>query len=145
MRCLPFTPVKPLLYPQFAMAVHHMVEPQLRLVLINLIGIVTNNDLIECQAKLMSNPLFEGNFDRIVDASDAIKFDVTQDVVRAVAKTAVERGMRRAALVGMSDCIYGLMRMYEFYAIGAEVSVFRSLGDAYHWLMTARDREPVAE
>ena len=125
------------------MPVHHIVEPQLRLVLINLIGIVTNNDLIECQAKLMSNPLFEGNFDRLVDASDAITFDVTQDVVRAVAKTAVEGSMKRAALVGTSDCIYGLMRMYEFYAIGAEVSVFRSLGDAYHWLMTASDREPV--
>ncbi len=125
------------------MPVHHIVEPQLRLVLINLIGIVTNNDLIECPAKLMSNPLFEGNFDRLVDASDAIKFDVTQDVVRAAAKTAVEGGMKRAALVGTSDCIYGLMRMYQSYAFGAEVSVFRALGDAYHWLMTASDREPV--
>jgi len=125
------------------MPVHHMVEPQLRLVLINLIGTITNKDLIECQAKLMSNPLFEGNFDRLVDASDAINFDVTQDVVRDVAKKAVEAGMKRASLVGTSDYIYGLMRMYESYAIGAEVSVFRSLGDAYHWLMTARDREPV--
>src|SRR5436190_19689924 len=102
-----------LLYPRshffsgrFDMPVHHIVEPDLRLVLINLIGIVTNNDLIECQAKLMSNPLFEGNFDRLVDASDAITFDVTQNVVRGDAKAAVEGSRKRAALDGTSDRSY---------------------------------------
>src|SRR3954451_16611156 len=123
------------------MPVHHIVEPKLRLVLISLMGVVTNDDLFQCQAKLLSNPLYEGGFDRLVDASEATKFAVTQDVVRTVAKTAVQRGMRRAALVGTCDYIYGLMRMYESYAIGADVAVFRSLGEAYEWLMSAIDNE----
>src|SRR4051794_19869347 len=120
---------------RLVMPVHHIVEPHLRLVLINLIGVITNDDLLECQAKLLSNPLFEGGFDRLVDGSDATKFALTQNAVRAAAQTAVHRGMRRAALVGTTDYIYGLMRMYESYAFGAEVAVFRSLGEAYQWLM----------
>ena len=42
--------------------------------------------------------------------------------------------MRRAALIAGSDFVYGMMRMYESYAAGADIYVCRSRAEAIAWL-----------
>lgn len=56
--------------------------------------------------------------------------------MRAVATAAVERGLRKAALISNdTDLVYALMRMYEAYASPpAEVAVYHNMQQGLKWL-----------
>jgi hypothetical protein len=105
-------------------------------IVIRLEGSVTDAELIAEQRRMFSDPLFRGNYPRLVDATDVTEFAVSGDTVRILAKEAVERGLRKAALVSKdADWIYGLMRMYQAYADPpADVAVFRNMQEALVWL-----------
>ena len=68
--------------------------------------------------------------------TEVTQFAVSAEAVRALATAAVERGLRKAALVSNdTDLVYGLMRMYEEQASPpAEVAVYYSMQEALQWL-----------
>ena len=73
---------------------------------------------------------------RLVDATEVTEFAVSAETVRAVATAAVERGLRKAALISNdTDLVYALMRMYEAYASPpAEVAVYHNMEEGLQWL-----------
>ena len=97
---------------------------------------VRDDDLLEGQRRMFSDPLFNGHYSRLVDATEVTEFAVSAETVRAVATAAVDRGLRRAALVSNdTDLVYRLMRMYEAYASPpAEVAVYHNMQEALQWL-----------
>jgi len=103
---------------------------------VRLAGIVTDSDLIEAQRRMFDDQLFKGDYARLIDASDVVSLDVTAETVQAVATAAVERGLRKAALItNNTDLVYGLMRMYEGLARPqAEVAVYDNTEKAVQWL-----------
>jgi hypothetical protein len=105
-------------------------------IIVRLEGSVTNADLIEEQRRMFSDPLFQGHYPRLVDATAITEFAVSGDTVRMVARSAVERGLRKSALVSNDvNLVYGLMRMYQAYADPpADVGVFHNMQEALVWL-----------
>src|SRR3954469_19009423 len=98
------------------MAVSYHIRPKIACIIVRLEGVVTNSDLIEEQRRMFSDPLFKGDYARLVDATDVVIMRVSAETVRDVATAAVERGLRKAALVSNNtELVFGLMRMYEGY------------------------------
>src|SRR4051794_18970085 len=118
------------------MAVSYHISPKIGCIIVRFEGVLTDSDLIEEQRRMFSDPLFKGDYARLVDATDVVMMRVSADTVRAVAAAAVERGLRKAALISNNtDLVFGLMRMYEGYASPpAEVAVFQSTDEALQWL-----------
>jgi stage II sporulation SpoAA-like protein len=118
------------------MAALYHISPLIACIIVRFEGPVSDRDLIEEQRRMFSDPLFQGHYSRLVDATEVTDFSVSADTVRAVAKAAVERGLRKAALISNdTDLVYGLMRMYEAYAAPpAEVAVYHSTEEALVWL-----------
>ena len=118
------------------MPASYHISPVIACIIVRLEGAVTDGDLIEGQRRMFSDPLFQGHYSRLVDATDVTELAVSADTVRTVAKAAVERGLRKAALISNDTVlVYGLMRMYQAYAEPpAEVAVYHSMQEALVWL-----------
>ena len=96
------------------MPVSYHISPLIGCIIVRLEGSINDRDLIEEQRRMFSDPLFKGYYSRLVDATEVTEFAVSAEAVRALATAAVERGLRKAALVSNdTDLVYGLMRMYE--------------------------------
>ena len=117
------------------MPVSYRIDPSLECIFVTLQGIITDEDLIKGQQSMFRDALFEGRYSRLVVAMEVTKLVVTADTVRSVAKAAVDRGLRKAALVANSEVTYGVMRMYEGYAIDADCFVSRDANEALAWLL----------
>jgi hypothetical protein len=125
------------------MPASYHISPLIACIIVRLEGRITDRDLIEEQQRMFSDPLFQGHYSRVVDGTDVTEFTVSADTVRAVAKAAVERGLRKAALISNeTNFVYGLMRMYEAYADPlAEVVVYHSTEEALVWLAKSIETE----
>jgi hypothetical protein len=121
----------------FQMPVCYHIEASMECIFVTFEGIVTDQELIAGQHNMFNDPLFEGSYSRLVDATAVTKLLLTADCVRGVAETAVERGVRRVALVANTDFVYAMMRMYEGYAFEAECFVCRDRNAAVAWLFGA--------
>jgi hypothetical protein len=80
--------------------------------------------------------LFKGHYSRLIDGTGITQFAVSAETVRAVATAAVERGLRKAALVSNdTDLVYPLMRIYQKQASPlAEAAVYCNMQEALQWL-----------
>lgn len=104
------------------------------LILIYLVGVVTDRDLLGEQQHLFDDPEFEGTMPRLVDARGVTEVQLSATIVRHVAQAARDRGLTRAAIIaGDNDIVFAFMRMYEAYA-EAVVEVFRDRQVALEWL-----------
>ena len=123
------------------MPVSYHISPLIACVIVRLEGSVTDNDLLEGQQQMFSDPLFKGHYSRLVDATEVKMLHVSGETVRTVANIAVERGLRKAALISNdSNVVYGLMRMYEGYASPpADVAVYDSMQQGLQWLAKSID------
>ena len=117
------------------MPASYHIEASLECISVTLEGIVTDQELIGGQRNMFDDPLFEGSYSRLVDATAVSKLFVTADCIRRLAKAAVQRGVRRVALIAHTDFVYAMMRMYEGYAIEAECFVCRDRKAALAWLL----------
>src|SRR3954451_22402758 len=118
------------------MPASYHISPKIACIIVRLEGIVTDGDLIEGQQQMFSDPLFQGDYPRLVDGTDIVIFNVSMDTVRAVASAAVDRGLRKPALISNNtDLVERLMRLYEEYTSpAAEVAVYKNMEEALQWL-----------
>jgi hypothetical protein len=118
------------------MPASYHISPLIACIIIRLEGSVSDDDLLEQQQRMFSDPLFKGQYSRLVDATEVTDFAVSAGTVRALATAAVERGLRKAALISNdTDLVYRLMRMYEEYAgPPAEVAVYENMQEGLQWL-----------
>lgn len=98
-------------------------------------GVVTEREMLAAQHAMFADPAFNGSYTRLVDATAVTKLELSDTIVRHLAQSAYERGLRKAALVSNdTDVVYGLMRMYAEYSGDAVVEVFRDRAAAARWL-----------
>src|SRR3954453_5767512 len=114
------------------MPASYYISRKISCIIVKLEGTVTDGDLIEEQRRMFSDPLFDGHYPRLVDATDVTEFAVSADTVQAVATAAVERGMRKAALISNNtEWVDELMRMYQRHASPpAEIAVCQHMEEA---------------
>ena len=118
-----------------SMPASYHIEASLGYIFVRLEGVVTDEHLIVGQRDMFNDALFEGSYSRLVDAEGVTRLLVTADCVRRLSKAAVQRGVRRVALIANTDFVYAMMRMYEGYAIEAECFVCRDRKAALAWLL----------
>jgi len=116
------------------MPVSHHIDTQSECIYVTIEGPVTDHDLIEGQQLMFRDPLFDGRYCRLIDTSAVTSFQAGAETVRRIARAAVERGVRKVAIVAVSDLVYAMFRMYEAYAAEAECRVFRDRDEALAWL-----------
>ena len=101
-------------------------------------GHLTVDDVRACQQELMARPEFDPTWAHIVDARDAVEFDMSSAEVRQLAETSVLAPSARRAMVATTPSIFGLFRMYstlfELQVGGSAVGVFTTLDDAIEWV-----------
>ena len=118
------------------MPASYHISPLIACIIVRLEGSVNDDDLLEEQQRMFSDPLFKGHYSRLVDATEVTEFAVSVETVKAVAIAAVERGLRTAALISNdTDWVCALMRLYEAYARpAAKVAVYGNMQEGLQWL-----------
>jgi hypothetical protein len=109
-----------------------------RLMITRAWGHITLGDVRACQQELTARPEFDPTWAHVVDARDAVQFDISSDEIRRLAETSVFAPSARRAMVATDRAIFGLFRMYgtlfELQVDGSAVGVFRTLEDAIEWV-----------
>jgi len=104
-------------------------------ILVVLQGVVTDRALLNAQHTMFADPAFRGDYPRLIDATGCTEMQCTAAVITHVARCAVDRGLRRAALVSNHNgFVQELMSLYATYTGDARVEVFRNREIAAEWL-----------
>lgn len=97
-------------------------------------GTVTDSEMVRAQQDMFNDPDFVSSYPRLIHASEVTELQLSADVVSHLARSACQRGMRKAAVIASTDFVFALCRMYEGYAYEADCHVFRDRRAALEWL-----------
>jgi len=105
------------------------------LVVTRLWGRLTDEDLIDHQQRLRTDPEFDPGFRQFADFSDVEETTIAPEVIRELARTNPWGAGARRAMLAPSDLLFGLARMFEMLDEHLdEVRVFRNADEARAWL-----------
>jgi hypothetical protein len=103
-------------------------------------GAVGWKDMYGALEEIANHPDFKPEFDQLVDVTGVTTVDATYEDMRRVAELNPFAPSARRAIVGSSDFVYGMARMYEtLTADRSLVRVFRTMPEAEEWLSNGRD------
>ena len=101
-------------------------------------GHITLDDVRALRQELAARPEFDPTWAHIVDARDAVQFDISSDEIPRLAETSVFAPWARRAMVATDRAIFGRFRMYgalfENQVDASTVGVFTTLDDAIDWV-----------
>jgi hypothetical protein len=109
-----------------------------RLMITRAWGHITVEDVLAFRHDLAARPEFNPTWAHVVDARDAVEFDMSADEIRQLAETSVLAPSARRAMVATDPALFALFRMYgvmfELQVDGSAVGVFTTLNDALEWV-----------
>jgi hypothetical protein len=109
-----------------------------RLIITRAWGHITLADVRASQQELGQRPGFDPTWAHVVDARDAVQFEISGDEIRQLAETSVFAPSARRAMVATDGAIFGLFRRYgtlfELQVDGSAIGVFTTLEDAIEWV-----------
>ena len=109
-----------------------------RLIITRAWGHITLDDVRAYQQELGQRPEFDATWAHVVDARDAVQFDLSSGEIRDLAATSVLAPSARRAMVATDPATFGLFRMYgtlfELHVDGSAVGVFTTLDEAIEWV-----------
>ncbi len=110
-------------------------------------GDVTDRELIDTTRALRDDLHYAPQYDRLIDATWANSALVTGDALREIAADTSRDHVRRIALVGYRDDVYGMFRVFQAYPDdGVECEIFRERAEALRWLAAQHLRaDPAAK
>ena len=112
-------------------------------------GEIRDSEFIESVAFVRASDKLTDHYACIVDCRNVTSFKTpTSDAIFSASKgrfKKIEDKNRRLAVLSDSKLVYGLARMYGFYAVKAEVEIFEGLEAALEWLDLSDSLVEVAE
>jgi len=109
-----------------------------RLMITRAWGEITLADVRAYQQELGQRPEFDPTWAHVVDARDAVQFDLSSADIRDLSATSVLAPSARRAMVAPDRATFGLFRMYgtlfELQVDGSAVGVFTTLDEAIEWV-----------
>ena len=121
------------------MSAFYKIEKERRLVMTSGSGVLTREDILGHQERLLNDPDFDPTFSQLIDFTQLTNTDITPaDVQTAALRNIFSPSSRRALLV-KNDFQYGLARMFEIHrdlAGETGIRVFRVLDEALDWVLT---------
>lgn len=118
------------------MPISHRVDPERRLVVCTMHGVLADDDLARSPSSLLSDPAFDPAFDLVVDARGVTALEITSSAVRRAAQTDAFSERARRAIIVADDAAYGLARMFHSILMAEPHSVLitRDHDEALRWL-----------
>lgn len=120
------------------MPITYSLEPERKLVVVNLSGAISGQDISRYFDELTSEAEVDRTWRCLIDATDVENAEFTMRSVKALIEhIGSDRLYRwRSAFAVSSDVIYGLTRGYQILSsiAGGEVGVFRTVEQAEQWL-----------
>ncbi len=101
-------------------------------------GVLTREDMVGHQNRLLKDPDFDPTFSQILDFTNITRVDVKPEDILFLAERNVFSSISHRAVIAENDLAYGLARMFEMIReakgeIG--VRVFRDREEALAWAL----------
>ena len=99
-------------------------------------GVITEHELLAHARALAADPRFEPHFCQLADLRDVTSVQVTSATIRQLVHLSPFGAGARRALVGSTDIVYGMARMFQIMRDESpdDIQVFRDLDAALEWL-----------
>ena len=99
-------------------------------------GVLTGQDILTHRQRLLDDPDFDPSYNQIIDLRDVVEFAVAGTEMSGLAAHSIFNEKSRRAIVAEKDTFFGMARMYQLYGQSdpSEVTVFRDMAEARHWL-----------
>jgi hypothetical protein len=124
------------------MPLSYQIDEERNLVLTTGSGILTDDDIIQHNASLLSDPGFEPGMRELSDIRGIDRLEVTTEgvdrMVQHDERHAPEVKAHRLAIVASQDIVYGMARMYQSLTeqTVANVRIFGDIEEARAWLVS---------
>ena len=124
------------------MAVTYRRDPERRLLVVTLAGLVTESDLNRLTDEVRQDATVDPTWSALVDASALNPAGITTEMLRLRASIPRPNPVQ-IAVVAPTDVVFGLARMFQMMSEGQgnRIEVFRFPGDALAWLATGERAE----
>ncbi len=125
----------------------YCIDPDRRIVFSRAWGVLTDDDLMDHQFRLRSDPAFRPDFNQLFDFLGVTDAQITPEGVRQLARRNAFGHQARRAFVVLSPLMYGMMRMFEILTSDDpdELRVqVNNIQSAYAWLGIPDDTGSVA-
>jgi hypothetical protein len=119
------------------MPAFYKIDKERKLVLSTGSGVLTRQDILGHQERLLKDPDFDPSFSQLSDFSHITQVDISPDDVRLFARRNVFSPDSRRAMVVKDDATFGLARMFEIHReLAGEmgIRVFRNIDEALDWI-----------
>jgi hypothetical protein len=115
----------------------YKIDKEHRLVMSTAYGVVTREDILFHQQRLVADPDFSPTFSQLADFTRTAKLEINAaDVAAFAAKTIFAPEARRAIIVADAEA-FGLARMFEILRDSkgeAGIRVFLSVEEGFDWI-----------
>lgn len=124
----------------------YTIDEKAAVVRVECVGVLTNQDILDCLARLYSDPARKPGMPSLVDCRGVERMMVTPSGVQAavMVKATMDRRQRpwAVAVIAPQDEVFWMARTYEVLRAGSPetVRVFRHPGAAKRWLETFKAR-----
>jgi hypothetical protein len=118
----------------------YRIDSDRRVVLTKAWGVLTDQDILNHKARLLSDPAIEPGTVQLSDVRGVERLEVTPAGIRAMVRHDTANAGRlpghRLALVANADLVFGMARMYQQTGSHDDggVGVFRTMEEAETWL-----------
>ncbi|MGC2210396.1 MAG: hypothetical protein WA532_09835 [Candidatus Korobacteraceae bacterium] len=120
------------------MPVAYVIDASHSLVISSGTGVVTFQEIVSHQDRLLSDPLFSPEFDQLIDCRQATDISVTSAEARQIASRKLFSRSSRRAFLATKPFVFAIGRMMEAYnefsAWPSKAEVFYDLASALEWL-----------
>jgi len=120
----------------------YFIDKEHRVVMSSGSGVLTRDDMIGHQNRLLKDPDFDPSFSQLIDFTHVAQVDVTPEDILFLAERHVFSRNSHRAILAESDLTYGLSRMFEMIrdAKGETgVRVFRDRDEALAWALGSEE------
>jgi len=125
------------------MPAFYKIDKERKLVMSAGSGVLTREDLLGHQERLLKDPEFDPTFSQLLDFTHITKVDITPEDVRLAARKTIFSPQSHRAMLVKDDLQFGLARMFEIHReLNGEkgIRVFRNIDEALDWVFA---KDPV--
>lgn len=122
----------------------YFIDKEHRVVFSTGAGVLTREDLVANEDKLLKDPDFDPTFSQIVDFTQVSQVDVKPEDILFLAERNIFSPKSHRAVIAGNDLVYGLARMYEMIRDSkgeTEVRVFRDRDEAIAWALASGEKD----
>jgi hypothetical protein len=125
------------------MPAFYKIDKERKLVMSSGSGVLTREDLLGHQERLLKDPEFDPTFSQLSDFTQITEVDLTAEDVRLAAQKNIFSQHSRRAMLVKDDLQFGFARMFEIHReLAGEkgIRVFRNIDEALDWVFA---KDPV--